>query len=165
MRFRRLREDVSTGAALLASRRLNNGDWDYWLVIELINMHEACGLDAPHKYMATINAVSPEAAGEEKVRRAIECLDLDGDNDLTNVEGLQEYGVYAPLWSDSGDNLGKLRSKARREAEGIEVLFGFFMDRPWNRLGHTGWDLIKGDLSLEAAQRNREQWERLVESK
>lgn len=145
---------------LRVSRRLNNGDWDYWIVLEVVNMGEACGDDFPHKYMVGLSAVSPEAAGPEKVARAIEDLNIGDDPDeMVKVEGLHEYGVCARLWSDSGNNARVLMQEARRQADFIELLFGFAMDKPQNRLGHNGWDLIKGDISWETAQQRLAEWE------
>lgn len=131
------------------SNRLNNGDWDYWLVIELLNWHDAVGeREAPAKYNVEVSAVSPEAAGEENLKRAKECCGVEDDcNTLTLVEALHSYGVKAVLHSESGDNAHKLLKKAREEAKVQgDFLFGFAMDRTQNRIGDSGWDFISGNI-------------------
>lgn len=144
------------------SNRLNNGDWDYWLVMELVDMAEACGDTEGGKYLLTINAVSPAAAGEEKLKRAIESCYYGEDivlDDPMKAEALNDYGVYSTVWSKLGNNARALLKEAREQAWCIEGLFGFYMDGPKDALGHTGWDFIRGDLSLETAENNRKSWE------
>jgi hypothetical protein len=143
------------------TRKLNNGNWDYWLVIELINMDEACGRDneGRPRYIVEVSAVSPAAAGEEHVRQALELCGPEGDiTDIVKVECLYFYGIKAPCQSWDGNNAHKLLRKAHRALNAIASMFGFFMDSPKNRVGHSGWDYIAGDLSIGAAQANRERW-------
>jgi hypothetical protein len=45
-------------------------DWDYYLVMEVINLHDAIGDESDHKYHVSIEAVSPESAGNENLDRA-----------------------------------------------------------------------------------------------
>jgi len=52
---------LSYGAKWI-SRKLNNGDFDYWLVVELINIHEEIDEKCPVKYNLDISVVSPSAA-------------------------------------------------------------------------------------------------------
>lgn len=46
-----------------------------------------------------------------------------------------------------GNNKGELLKAARKELLGVDMLFGFYMDRPLNAIGSTGWDFIKGDIT------------------
>ena len=144
-RFQQLTEDK------LVSQKFKNGDFDYWLVIETIDFIEATGTLADgNKYGIAIHAVSPQAAGEEKVQASFDCCGVEDNDikqkDLVQVECLQTYGVSAQIWNDAGNNLGKLISKAKKEAQIIPNLFGFYLDRVLNRIGSTGWDFIKGNL-------------------
>ncbi len=129
------------------SKRLNNGDWDYWLTISICNI-ECCGSD--DKYLVDLQAVSIEAA-KDKLEEAIESCcygDIEID-EMLKIEALVSYGVTATLWSETGNNAYKLLKEARIQATGASSMFGFYMDGPKNALGHTGWDFISGDTSLD----------------
>lgn len=135
------------------SKRLNNGEFDYWLVIEVINIHDATGEESADKYAVSLLSVSPSEAGEENLRKAFECCGLDSEdqaelraNPLVQIEALTDYGIYAQLKSIGGNNLSKLMREIRKEADLSTMLYGFYMDRPENRIGSTGWDLQRGDL-------------------
>lgn len=136
------------------SPKLNNGDFDYWLVLEVINMHEATGEENQPKYNVSLHAVSPDQAGQENLDKALEscgCPDVEL-TDLIKVETLDSYGVHAVLWHENGNNLNKLLKAAREQAQCINGLFGFYMDRPENKIGSTGWEFIKGDLNSGLAR-------------
>lgn len=142
------------------SDKLNNGDFDYWLVIEFINMLDATG---DPDLMVCINAVSPsEAQGE--LANALsgygdELIEQAEADPILQVEALHYYGVYAQLWTktvplteDQADNedyddlAESLVKEARQVATVCAEMFGFFMDQQMNRLGATGWEVIGGDL-------------------
>lgn len=135
------------------SKRLNNGEFDYWLIIEVINMLDATGEDIGGKYAVSLLSVSPSEAGEDNLARAFECCGLDAEdqsdlraNPLVQVEALASYGIYAQLKTTGGNNLSKLMREIRKEAALSTMLYGFYMDRPENRIGSTGWDLQRGNL-------------------
>ena len=133
--------------------KLNNGDWDYWLVMELVNLKDATGDETQYTYRVTVSAVSPKAAGKENVERACECYDTTVEKmkeygEERIVEALYSYGVHAGLFSKEGNNAHALLKEAREQLNVITGLFGFFMDKPYNQLGHNGWDFIEGDLSI-----------------
>lgn len=130
------------------SPELNNGDWPYWLVIEFINFLDATGelLDGK-EYVVEISAVSPEAAGKEQLQRALDCYGWDNaPSKIMEVEALHGYGIAAHLWQASGNDADILLRNAMQEADLVSGLFGFYMDRPENRIGSTGWDFISGDI-------------------
>lgn len=137
------------------TKKLNNGDFDYWLVIEFINMYEAIGDKTTDKYTAQITAVSPKAAGWKNIKSALRCCDLKlkdfkpEHKEKIIIEALSDYGLSAPLDSFSGNNYKTVMKKARQSLDCIAGMFGFFMDGSKNRLGHNGWDFIAGDLSLD----------------
>jgi hypothetical protein len=113
-----------------------------------------------YKYIVSLSAVSPEAAGEENVKKALRDFDVSFEEacDEMKVEALHQYGISSPLKDYYGFNAFKLMKEARKEFQVITMLFGFYMDGYKNRMGHTGWDWIKGDLSLETAQKNRKEY-------
>lgn len=136
------------------SQKLNNGDWDYYLFIDTIDMEEAYG---ELGFLAEIAAVSIEAAGKANVSKAIESCGSCYDPTNTNkeyeegviAEYLFDYGVRANLWNKHDKNAkepSKLIEMAKKESEAIHGLFGFYMDKAQNRIGATGWDFIKGEI-------------------
>ena len=149
MKFREMYFNKNDGGKFISSK-LNNGDFDYWLVLEVINMHEATGeLDIP-KYNVSILAVSPQQAGKESVERALASCGISeyGEDEIYQVEALSDYGIHAQLWNQSSNNIKALLVQARKEAQLVNILFGFYMDQPENRAGSTGWDLIAGNLTF-----------------
>lgn len=140
------------------SKKLNNGEFDYWLVIELINMDDACGRDNEGRptYNVSLSAVSPDQAGEENVKRALASCGLENTEDevtdLMKVEMLHGYGISALIWQCDGNNAKKLLKEARQKAIVGSGLFGFFMDAPKNRIGTTGWECLRGDLTAGLAR-------------
>jgi hypothetical protein len=153
MRFRFLVGDMNweTYGGSFVSRRLNNGEFDCWLVLEVIPSEE----DASPRYQVSLNVVAPSQcplAEQQAALRSWGMADEDLEvffrrfGDLGWVEILHSYGVRAQLWAQSGNNLRQLLRTARQEADKVEMLFGFYMDRPQNALGANGWDLIQGNV-------------------
>ena len=138
------------------SKKLNNGDWDYWLLIEVTNMWDSCGKEENlAQYNVCVTAVSPEAAGKDNLKKAFECCGMEDEenqkNKLVQVECLASYGVSANLWQGNGNNLNKLMREARAQAQLISsITFGFAMDRPENKLGNNGWDFISGNIGFRS---------------
>ena len=132
------------------SPMLNNGDFDYWLVIEFINWLDATGdLIEDNEFLVSIEAVAPSRVSKDDMDSAISCCgyeDMDLDNDHVKVELLSSYGVEAHLWSESGNDAEDLLKRAKQASFVVSGLFGFFMDSPQNAIGSTGWDLIAGNL-------------------
>jgi hypothetical protein len=153
IRFRFLTGDVNWLAygGKWVSPKQSNGEFDYWLVIELVNMEDACGGDAREKYNVTLSAVSPSEAGTNLASAlqscGVEANDPSATNVLAQVECLHSYGIHVPLWIGNGNNAHKLLREARREARPATGLFGFYMDRAVNRIGTTGWEAIRGDIT------------------
>ena len=147
MRFKELTNNDTE--IRLISKKLNNGDFDYWLVIEVLYMEEFTP-DPDFKYMVTLQAVSPDEAGPDKLNSALESAGLEETSieltDWVKVGLLSESGCYAQLWNDGGDNLRELLKEARNQATLSNIFFGFMMDKPMNMIGSTGWDFIKGDI-------------------
>lgn len=156
MQFKMLIGDINwrVYGGKFVSKRLNNGEFDYWLVLEVINMWEATGDESGDQYAVQLLSVSPEQVKSDDLNRAFESCGLSsGDFDLNNpliqVEALAEYGVYATLWSNTGNNIKSLLREAHKQANLSNMLFGFYMDRYQNRIGQTGWDVIRGQSVIE----------------
>jgi hypothetical protein len=156
IKFKMLSGDVDWKryGARFVSKRLNNGDFDYWIVLEVTNLHEATGDKDQEKYYVTLTAVSPESVSRENIDSVLSCYGLSDEeiesldqNPLLLVEALSDYGIFAVLWQGTGNNIRQLMKTAHEEAFFSSRLFGFYMDRPMNMIGQTGWDLIAGNLT------------------
>ena len=132
------------------SPKLYNHDFDYWLVMELINLKEEAPQDDwPGKYHASLAAVSIQQAGPENIEAALGCCGVPEhaeDDPMAQVEALHSYGVEVILWSEFGNSAHRLLRNAQEEAALCEMMFGVYMDRCVNRIGTTGWEAIKGDI-------------------
>lgn len=136
------------------SQRLNNGDFDYWMVIDAKYLPEWAGEEAAREmggnHLVSLMVASPSEAGKKNLKAAAESQGreeyLDRMTDEDKAVMLTEYGTAATVWHETGNNLRNLLKKAKEEAQKVEGLFGFYMDRQLNRMGNTGWDFIKGEI-------------------
>lgn len=140
------------GAKWISTER-NNGDWPYRMILELINMHEATGDEKQPKYAVELRVVSPQAAGEVNVKKAADGYSEvwlenlpPSRRELMRYEMLDDYGVSAILFQETGNNARSLIRQARLESSAADCLFGLYMDRPLNKIGTTGWDAIAGNI-------------------
>jgi hypothetical protein len=145
--------DYTTYGGKWISNVQNNGEFDYYFVIELINWRESVGeRDAPkEKYNVSLSVVSPQQAGEQNIKTAFECGGLDNEM-LSNaqsplaeiqVEALHAYAGGVPIWSANGNNFAVLMKQAHEEAGNASCLFGFYLDKIVNGIGETGWERLK----------------------
>lgn len=137
------------------SQRFNNGEFDYWLVLELINLYDACGeheaKEMGGQYCVELSVVSPTQTHDTgQYEAAIESCGIQDLRDLTDereVEILHSYGTKAVIYSGIGNNYSRLLKEARHEAYStVNFMFGSRMDQPQNAIGATGWDFVKGDI-------------------
>lgn len=168
IRFKFMSGDVDwqTYGGQFVSKRLCNGhdgkgavkgqdyDFHYWLVMD-VRPNEDWEYGDKHqpKYWVSIAVVSPEAADPKELQAAIASWGLPDDrlaeymkDPLFLVECLHSYGVAAYVWQGEGNNLSVLMREARKQAQLVDMMFGFYMDRPQNAIGSTGWDTVRGDL-------------------
>jgi len=137
------------------SKKLNNGDFDYWLVMSVINMHDATGDENQEKYNVNVCVIAPSELSEKELDSALSCCGFEESKDeliekygaTILVEAISDYMGGAVIFDESGNNLKKLMKDARKESDLMgSFLFGFAMDKYQNRIGSTGWDLLKGDI-------------------
>jgi hypothetical protein len=101
------------------------------------------------KYLVSLLVVSPQQAGKENLDQAFSCCGIPEEHEgdiIMQVLALAEYGVFACVLEVVGDNLRQLLHKARQQAQGLQNLFGFYLDAPQNLIGATGWDTLQGNL-------------------
>lgn len=147
------------------SNKLNNGEYDYWLVLELTNLLDSCGekeaKEMGGKYMVNLNAVSPSQVSEEDLKNALQSWGMEDKplsklSDEMKVEVLDSYGTRANIWYGTGNNALKLLKEGRQHAreegkDSIDRSLNSFA----NALGHTKADFLRGDLSFDTAIKNR----------
>lgn len=157
MKYRFLTGDINwqTYGGKFISRKLNNTEFDYWLVMEVINLKEACGDDSEYTYHIQVCAIAPTELPEKELNSAWESMGMDGNlqdaikqyGNKFLIEMISGYMGGALIWQCSGNNLKKLIAEARKQSDIMgNMLFGFAMDRYQNAIGSTGWDLLRGDI-------------------
>jgi hypothetical protein len=155
LKLRFLSGDINwkTFGAKWITKKLNNGDFDYWLIVAFINFEEATGEKCDgNRYVVEIHAVAPSQISETDKNAAFRSIGL-GNEDKSEyteeqiAEVIESYGISANLKTLYGNNANNLMKEARKDINLVSRLFGFFMDKPENAIGSTGWDIIKGDLT------------------
>ena len=145
--------NVSQYGGKFISNKQNNGEFDYYFVIELMNWKEAVGeREAPAEtYNVCLSVVSPMQAGEKNLKEAYSCCGIDEEmvanagKNLAEiqVEALHAYAGGVPVWQGNGNNWRELMKEAKKEAQNCEGFFGFYLDKPVNALGETGWERLR----------------------
>ena len=157
------------------TKMFNNGDWNYFLIIHIMDFLEMSGdygMDKEgnkYRYCAEISAVSREAAKdkwsdfarqyedlkkfssfEELLAAKVKYCDTSKSwNEQTIACELCQYGLAATLWQFVSMNKRTVSTEANKMLPQINMLFGFFMDKPINLIGDTGWDFIAGNIGLK----------------
>lgn len=136
----------------LVAGPFDNGDFAYWLVLDIVNWAEAVGEDEASEidgtHNVTLSVVAPSECPADQLQGAIDSCgweEMELDSPLALVWLLHDYGIFASVWNENG-SLKDLLRQGKQEAKTCEFLFGFYLDRPQNAIGSTGWDLLRGDL-------------------
>ena len=130
------------------SNRLNNGEFDYWLVVHVQDVTDYH--DMPFNYIGTVMVVAPSQVSASTRDHYLSSLGLEDDPDSMKPADLAmllaETGCGACVMQITGRNRARITRAAKQECQAIEMLFGFYLDRPVNRIGTTGWDMLQGNL-------------------
>jgi len=145
------------GGQFIVKEKFNNGDFDYYLIINFINMEDATGEEMENKYVVEIQAVAPSEVSKEDIKSALSSMGVEDSKEVKKVMKdkerlaglLAEYGLSATVYSAEGNNASELMKEAKKQIPVITGMFGFYMDRPMNAFGNTGWDFIKGDVGFK----------------
>lgn len=86
--------------------------------------------------------ISPESMHEKIYGGIADCEGIE----KIGYEDVVEYGIGVLIGSEimsanDGDHGGMLNTVAS-VLSGIDLTRGFYLDRPWNMVGNTGWDLV-----------------------
>jgi hypothetical protein len=140
------------------------GDWKGFPILEVLDMCEYVGEDEVHpdeRFVGSFNVVSLSMLTKEQIEEVKEGAGVDDEftwNNITLAIELYRYGLYGPLKSYSGSSPYLLLREMLKELHFVFGMIGFFLDSPKNAIGHTGWDFLRGDLSLETAKENYERF-------
>jgi hypothetical protein len=159
LKFKFLTGDINwqTYGGKFISKKLNNSEFDYWLILEVINLKEACGEDEPLTYNVSVSAIAPSQLSDTIIDNAFSSCGWDNDlnkddfikkYDITGlVEVISDYTGGAVIYQESGNNLSKLLKEAHKEAYIMgDFMFDFAMDKVQNQIGSSGWDILQGNI-------------------
>lgn len=143
------------------STKYNNGEFDFWFVMSLLNWGDSVGAreakEVGFTYHVSVCVIAPEQYVEKE--RALESSGIEQEwgelDDRTKVELIESYAGGAQIFAENGNNFRQLFKAAREAVRESELLFGFAMDRAQNAIGSTGWDFLTGNV-LGGLQRYRE---------
>jgi len=144
------------GGQFIVDEKFNNGEFDYYVIVDFTNLKNAMGEEATSKYLVTVNVVAPSQPAKKEIDSALESVGFDEERqkeikkDKKALAGiLSEYGLEAQVFHEEGDNAKELMDTAKTQIPAITNLFGFYMDKPVNMIGNTGWDAIKGEIGFK----------------
>lgn len=137
----------------LVAGPFDNGDFAYWLVLDILNWEESVGeqeaanIDGTHHVI--LQVVAPSECPADELQGVIDSCGWEGmelDSPLSLVELLCDYGIFATVWGKSG-SLRDLLREGKEQARITKCFtFGYMMDKAQNAIGSTGWDFLRGDL-------------------
>ena len=131
----------------------NNGEFDYKFVISMIDMDNACGDVSKGKFMGNLSVVkSPKSIPKKEIKQVAKSMGVK-ESKVTYAD-LAEYGICANVENMLGDDYDKVVEILKEKISIINMMFGFFMDRPLNSIGSTGWDFLNGDI-LAGMKKNK----------
>lgn len=121
------------------------------IVKETLDMEEMVR-NPPDKYSTTLYLVPEEISEEHKedVMTSMGITEEMWENKNVRVSTIADYGLGVPVWSQSGEDISEISEDADSTAPAIQGLVGFFLDKPINRIGSTGWDVLKDAVANES---------------
>jgi hypothetical protein len=123
----------------------------YYYAIQVIDLGEACGEEG---YQVILHyVIHPQSVCERIINNIFEqfCDDDFGIEDIAWFDLMHE-GCTIQLGSKHAKDeieLEKVLLGAMTSVETINALRGFWLDREWNMIGTTGWDVIKYALGIK----------------
>jgi len=159
MRFKFLTGDIDwqTYGGQFISKKLSAGEeFDYWLVMEVINLEEAGCDEDGFTYGVGLGAVAPELISADVIQDRLDQFDADWVNEYFKKLGdreqheilvaeLHAYGSYGTLSWEEGNNLRELMKEARARADHIAAHPWRYFNDVANQLGSTYLDFMRGN--------------------
>jgi hypothetical protein len=160
MHFKWLSGDVDyrTYGGKWISKPLSAGLFNYWLVMELMNLEDlGCRVEGDGVYNLSLSAVSLDLLPSSKLVEVVD--DLGQDWFTEHFQKLEEkiqleimideahtYGYGSILWSEDGNNYTKLLKEAHRRAIHIAKYPWSYMEQQANQIGATHLDFMRGNV-------------------
>ena len=150
MKFEAINTFKEFGKELYQSEVLNNGDFDYRIYIESLDLEEYTGdvgFTLNVKVAKTLNFITDE----QKLNIAdTHCLEVTQITDAN----ILEYGLCASI--DGVKDIIPTETEAIelinqfiKDADKYSGLIGFYLDRQQNRIGNDGWDFLDGNIGFK----------------
>jgi hypothetical protein len=83
---------------------------------------------------------------------------LDFRDIISYGMGATPFSAWSNKYFDNFDHNDIQLKYCLYQAQTLNDLFGFVMDEPANRIGHSHWNFLEGDLSMETAAANRKMY-------
>ena len=132
------------------SEILNNGEFDYRLYVTILNLNECSDIKG-FGVDVEIAKTKKELTKKQK-QEIVKSFCLNSEKEISDYDVL-DYGYRAIL--DGQKKIIKTEKKALEIAETFlnklelyKCLIGFYLDKPQNRIGNTGWDLLNGKIGF-----------------
>lgn len=151
MKFRSV-EDYDYGKKWIAGP-INHGEGDIYFVRELVFL-EGYGDEFEHDYLCSVAAVSPSMVESATINSCCNSMSVaPGEwEKLTGEQRaliLYEYGCKALITQERmGNNSRELIRETNQQFRISAFLLGFVLDRPQNQIGSTGWDFLRGNITV-----------------
>ncbi len=138
------------------SQKLTTEEFSYWLVLQIQNMTTLGDWpgDDDKVWWAGLSVVTldllPEAerhAAEAEVlwQAGVDAQTWAACSESDKAAALFENGGrHVMVWQTGTSNPLTSMLLARKQAEMVESLLGWYLDKPINRMDTTGWDFLKG---------------------
>jgi len=125
----------------------NNGDFNYHVAIAIEDQssYDNSFEDKPFTIKSVI-IKTPEFTQQDK-----DWFDLEQDDEITPYD-IFDYGLYANLDANGNGQFKTFEEgykESQKFAKQLDVytsMLGFYLDRPMNLTGNTGWDFLEGKL-------------------
>lgn len=123
----------------------NRTDRPFYFVVRMNNVARLEGFE--HQFVATLHMVSPRSVPLKRRERIAEEEDWPRGRFQDQSILLVSEGYSVGIKSEEGNDPEQLLANLTKEAEIAGIMPGFYLDRPVNRLGLTGWQAITGFTS------------------
>lgn len=115
-------------------------------IIRVMDLYELTGEDE-HEGKSSIDIemmVHPRHLKPELVESIMESMGLDEPSDMNAYDLLLHGGATITMASElvPNEDVPEKLLGAMNAIDGIDSMRGFFLDKAWNGIGTTGWDVI-----------------------
>lgn len=126
---------------------LSNGEFNYRLSVQITDIAAATGDDSAEFDVSVYVSKCVDSLTEHQKQQIIDTV---GDVNITDNDIL-EYGYCARIDNANSVTYNVTKTKALMAKNAFikqfhlyESLLGFYLDKPQNRIGNSGWDFLAG---------------------